>query len=213
MAVPTVSNYRPITDCWMLARSKVSYYGAYPAGFLDRARALLGVGIHDPVLHVCGGKVRDYPFRGFGPYDRTLDLSPACRPDFYHDAREPFPMPGDLPKRKRVPHTPGYWPAILADPPYTEDDADHYTPGAGKLPTARRILINGLHAVATGGRVGILHYVAPRPPKEVHGSPIKFVACVTVFVGFENRPRLYSVYEKLSPVEAARSTGDEDEEG
>ena len=33
--------YRPITDLWFLARPKVKYYGAYPNGFLERARALL----------------------------------------------------------------------------------------------------------------------------------------------------------------------------
>lgn len=36
-------SYRPITDFWILARPKVKYYGAYPSGFLERARALVGV--------------------------------------------------------------------------------------------------------------------------------------------------------------------------
>jgi hypothetical protein len=31
-------SYRPITDVWILARPKVKYYGAYPNGFLERAR-------------------------------------------------------------------------------------------------------------------------------------------------------------------------------
>lgn len=71
-----MSNYRPITDLWFLGRPKVKYWGAYPNGFLERARALLGVTPHDAVLHVCGGKARDYPAkpRGFGPNDETLDL-------------------------------------------------------------------------------------------------------------------------------------------
>lgn len=62
-------SYRPITDVWILARPKVKYYGAYPNGFLERARALLGVSPFDPVLHVCGGSAREYPAkpRGFGP--------------------------------------------------------------------------------------------------------------------------------------------------
>ena len=45
-------SYRPITDVWILARSKVPYYGAYPAGFLHRARTLLGVDAVGAVLHV-----------------------------------------------------------------------------------------------------------------------------------------------------------------
>ena len=69
-------SYRPICDTWILARSKVKYYGAYPAGFLERARSQLGVHINDPVLHVCSGKVKDYPYAGgFGPNDKTVDIA------------------------------------------------------------------------------------------------------------------------------------------
>lgn len=186
-------SYRPITDTWMLARSKVKFYGAYPAGFLERARALLGLHIDDPVLHVCGGEVRKYPYRGgFGKNDRTLDLDPKLKPDFLQDAREPFPK---VPEHifngfgKKA----DYWPAVLADPPYTEDDAAKYTPGALVLPSPRLLLANGLKAVPIGGKVGILHYVAPRPPTK---DAAKFIACVTVFVGYDNRPRVFSVYER-----------------
>ena len=70
------NNYRPFTDVWILARSKVKYFGAYPAGFLQRARdlLLLGAGSSRAVLHVCSGRVRDYPYQGFGPWDITMDL-------------------------------------------------------------------------------------------------------------------------------------------
>ena len=188
-------NYRPICDTWWLARSKlkpgpngerISLYGAYPAGFLERARALLGVNIEDPVLHVCGGLVRYYPYKGFGRNDKTLDLNPDVWPDYCQDAREPYPMCPTAP----------FWGAVLADPPYSPEDADRYEAhglkGArGVLPSPRKILENSLRVVAPGGRVGILHYVAPRPPREV-----KFVASVSVLVGYENRVRLFSVYER-----------------
>src|SRR3954462_8336525 len=86
-------SYRPITDFWILARPKVAYYGAYPNGFLERARALLGVTPFDPVLHVCGGKARDYPAkpRGVGPSDRPLDLDAALRPDYLQAATDSLP--------------------------------------------------------------------------------------------------------------------------
>jgi len=42
---------------------------------------LFGVGPNDAVLHVCGGKVRDYPFRGLGKYDRTLAPGADVLPD------------------------------------------------------------------------------------------------------------------------------------
>lgn len=202
-------SYRPITDVWIPGRPKVKgIYGAYPAGFVERARALLGVGINDPVLHVCAGKVREYPLsaaagrpmayphRALGPNDRTLDLDPNVDPDFCQDARKPFPL---LPRLERTARGSivfkrrGLWPAILCDPPYTEEDATHYHVGAKVLPKARTLLLNGLDAVRIGGRVGILHYVAPQPPKD----RAKFVALVLVFVGYENRGRLFSVYERL----------------
>lgn len=178
-----MSSYRPICDVWILARSKVPYYGAYPAGFLARARALIGCKLSDPVLHVCGGMVRKYPFKGFGRNDRTLDMDPKLKPNFKQDAREP------LPKRSGR----FMWAGILSDPPYTDDDADKYLPGKKYLPTARVILRNALKVVPVGGKVGILHYHAPRPDK----TRAKFIACVAVVVGYENRVRLFSVYERI----------------
>lgn len=189
-------SYRPICDTWLLARSKTKYYGAYPAGFLGRARDLLGVGLEDSVLHVCGGKVRDYPYRGLGVNDRTLDLDPACNPDFLQDCMDPlpknepdwFPNEGD---RQYWLEKCGGWGAVLIDRPYTAEDADHYVPGATKLPNINLLLKNSLGVVRPGGRVGVLDYFIPRPPKTA-----RFIACVGVIVGFGNRGRFYCVFER-----------------
>lgn len=180
-------SYRPITDTWFLARAKlkggVKYYGAYLGGFPERARALLGAPLDDPVLHVCGGMAKLYPYkRGFGPLDMTLDLDPATEPDFLQDARHPFP---------KNPHGCDEWGAILIDPPYSEIDAAHYAPGADKYPSPNLLVKNALDAVLPGGRVGIIHYILPSPPK---GSV--FVAAIGVMCGFNNRIRVYSVFEK-----------------
>ena len=202
-----MSNYRPIQDyiylpqmplldTWSLVRGKFRdgnpYYGAYPAGFLERARALLGVQIDWPVLHVCGGRSRDYiyPTRAFGPNDRTLDLNPELEPDYLQDARDPLP-----------PCPPEGWPAILADPPYSEADAEHYEYArAERYPAPCKLLRNCLDAVRPGGRVGFLHYVAPSPPTVKQcGYEVKLVALASVFVGYNNRIRLLSVYERVRP--------------
>jgi hypothetical protein len=175
-----VMSYRPITDVWILARSKVKYYGAYPAGFLHRARALLGVGPEGTVLHVCAGRVRDYPYSGMGPNDFTLDLDPATQPDFLRDAREYLPVP------------PGLWDAILIDRPYTRDDAAHYTPGTDMLPDANPLLKNALQAVPLGHKVGMLDYVWPHP-----GKLGKEVAVVAVGTGRNNRARWFTVFERI----------------
>lgn len=183
-----MSNYRPICDVWILARPKVKYYGAYPSGFLSRARELLGVSISEPVLHVCGGHARKYPFRGFGPHDKTLDLRRDIEADFKQDAREPLPaFEPHFEKHLNVP-----WPAIIADPPYTLDDANEYGM-VSVFPDPARLLKNCIEAVRVGGRVGFLHYIWPRPPKNARS-----VACVGVVVGFGNRMRCYSVFERTS---------------
>jgi hypothetical protein len=176
-------SYRPIADTWFLARPKLKgggkYYGAYLGGFPERGRALLAATIEEPVLHVCGGCAKLYPYGGgFGPNDKTLDLDPLVQPDFIQDAREPYPA--------------GFK-AVLADPPYSETDADKYAPGREKYPAPGRILRLGLDAVPPGGRVGILHYLLPQPPKGV-----RFVACITLVAGFNNRGRFFSVFEKSS---------------
>jgi hypothetical protein len=173
--------YRPVTDVWFLARAKlkrgVKYYGASLGGFPERARALLGVSINDPVLHVCGGMARFYPYvAGFGPNDKTLDLDPMVIPDFLQDARDPLPA--------------GFK-AMLIDPPYSEDDAAHYGPGAKAYPSPGKLVANALAALEPGQRAGIIHYMLPKCPPGA-----RFVAAVGVLCGFNNRIRVYSVFER-----------------
>ena len=175
-------SYRPITDFWFLARAKLKggkkYYGAYLGGFPERARALLGVSIKEPVLHVCGGMAKLYPYKGgFGPNDKTLDLNSFCEPDYLQDARLPLPTGFD---------------AILIDPPYSPQDAEHYSVagGAAVYPTPNQLVKNALNALNIGQRVGIIHYALPA----AHGA--RFVACVAIACGFNNRLRCYSVFEK-----------------
>ena len=184
-------SYRPICDVWILARSKVPYYGAFPAGFLHRARALLGVGPDEAVLHICAGKVRDYPYKGLGKFDATLDLDPECRPDFLQDARDPLPE-GPL----NTVHWDGTpvkgWEAILIDRPYTHDDAAKYAPGADTFPAINDLLKRALQAVPIGHRVGVIDYMWPHP-----GKIGKEVAVIAIGTGRNNRARWFTVFERL----------------
>ena len=89
--------YRPLGDLWLLTRCKysdgVKRYGGYLGGFPERARWLIGCPLDVPLLHVCGGKARYYPYKGgFGPKDRTLDLDQSVNPDLLQDAEEPIPQ-------------------------------------------------------------------------------------------------------------------------
>jgi hypothetical protein len=174
-------SYRPITDMWILARAKLKgekkYYGAYLGGFPERARALLGVTINDPVLHVCGGMAKHYLYRGgFGPNDKTLDIDTATEPDYLQNALDPLPT--------------GFS-AMLLDPPYSVEDADNYNCGRIVYPSPSKLVDNAMKSLNVGQRVGIIHYVIPKPP-----SNSKFVAVVGVVCGFNNRIRSYSVFEK-----------------
>jgi hypothetical protein len=184
-------SYRPITDMWILARAKLTggkkYYGAYLGGFPERARALLGCKITEPVLHVCGGMAKFYPYsRGFGPNDKTLDLDPKCEPDFVQDAREPWPFAPVVANGQTQ-----AWGGALIDPPYSEEDAARYEVGREVYPKPNLLLKRAFEVLPKGGRVGIIHYMVPSPP-----DPSVFVAVVGVMCGFNNRVRVYSVFEK-----------------
>lgn len=178
--------FRPITDVWILARSKVKYFGAYPAGFLSRARDLLGTGIGDQVLHVCAGKVREYPYRGFGEYDITMDLDSKLA-DIYGDARNRDDYQRAIEKHPQIQ-------GVLADPPYTTDFAGKYAPGPLFFPTADEIVKHSIEILPVGGRVGILSLHWPRYPK----TKARQIAVVAVYVGNGNLGRTFAVYERTA---------------
>jgi hypothetical protein len=179
-------SFRPITDDWILARSKVKYFGAYPAGFLSRARDLLGVGINDQVLHVCAGKVRKYPYRGFGPYDVTMDLDAKLRPNIVGDARDPRAYATAIQDFPQIQ-------AVLADPPYTPEFAKMYRPGAACFVTAGTIVKNSIDILPIGGRVGVLSLYWPRYPKKI----ARQIYVGAVYTGNGNLGRTFAVFERI----------------
>jgi hypothetical protein len=165
----------------------VKYFGAYPAGFLSRARDLLGVGINDQVLHVCAGKVRKYPYRGLGQYDVTMDLDEKLRPDIVGDARDPRAYETairDFPQIK----------AVLADPPYTPEFAKQYRPGADCFPTCHKIVKNSIAILPIGGRVGVLSLYWPHYPKKL----ARQVYVGAVWTGNGNLGRTFAVFERIA---------------
>lgn len=197
-----MSNYRPITDVWILARAKLKggrkFYGSYLGGFPERARVLLGVRLNEPILHVCGGMAKHYPYaRGFGKRDQTLDIDPKTKPDFLQDARDKFPqyLKEDFTKPPVVKYDKeeARFKAYLIDPPYSEDDADRYACGSEVYPKPNLLVKNAINALPIGGRVGIIHYMWPAGPKNS-----KEVAAIAVGCGRNNRARWFIVYEKIT---------------
>lgn len=189
-------SYRPVSDTYILARAKlkggVKYYGAYLGGFPERARRAIGARLDLPLLHVCGGMARLYPYKGgFGPNDRTLDLDPETKPDYLQNALDPWPefapCPAHSPKGCHC--TP--WAGVLIDPPYSEADAENYRVGAKNYPSPSKLLERAFEVLPEGGKVGIIHYFVPRPPKDAI-----FTFFASVICGFNNKVRAFSVFEK-----------------
>jgi hypothetical protein len=183
-------SYRPITDVWILARSKVKFYGAYPAGFLQRARDLIGCRADDVVLHVCAGKVREYPYSGVGEHDITMDLDPSTNPDYIADACEQASwrwIHGRTPIGVEIA-------GVLADPSYSDAEQLNYAECThGKRPTPQLIVAYAIDILPVGGRVGVLSYEWPRYPK----ATARQVALVSVYVGNGNAGRTFAVYERI----------------
>lgn len=193
-------SYRPLMDQWFCTRAKllggVKYYGSYPGGFPERARVLLCANMNDPVLHVCGGFSNLYPYYGgYGANDARLDLSRLTKPEYIGDVRDPAAYPkAPYPVVMKDMEAGWAWRAMIADPPYSLQDATRYNPGSDKYPKPRLILRNMLLSVEPGCKVGILDYVSPRPPADI---PVRLVAKITIAMPFDNRDRTFTVYEKL----------------
>lgn len=89
------------------------YYGGYPHGYLKRIAALFPD--KSKILHVFSGKVD----QGAMPGD-TVDLDEEMEPTFVDDAQSLASVPVEK------------YDLVLADPPYSVEDADHYKPSMVK---------------------------------------------------------------------------------
>jgi hypothetical protein len=95
---------------WFLGNSwavKSGYYGGYPHGYLRRVKALFPDKAN--VLHLFSGMVDTTEFFG-----DTVDIRPEMKPTYLCDAHTLTGVPVDR------------YDLILADPPYSAEDADHY---------------------------------------------------------------------------------------
>lgn len=203
---PIIDSTPTMNDAWILARSKVKYYGAYPSGFLKRARRQLVGGDPEKIIwHIPGGMAREYNgtkggilLEGFGKNDKTIDLNPACKPDFFMDVRNIdlhfkemasgrffFIASGRQIEAKRPD-------AIIIDRPYTLKDADHYPPGADKFPQLSKLIKDCLEIVKPGCFVGAIDYEWPQL-----GKNYREVFLHPVLTGRGNKIRLFSGWEKL----------------
>ena len=132
---------------WIMGNSyqvESKYYGGYPHGYLKRVKALFPE--KEKILHVFSGKVD----LGALPGD-TVDIDDSLNPTYLDDAQSLSSVPVEK------------YDLILADPPYSVEDAEHYQPTMVKRNKVMRAL--GEKA-AQGTHVVWLDQVLPMYKKE-----------------------------------------------
>lgn len=99
-----------LVGTWVMGnnyRVKSSYYGGYPPTYLRRIKALFPDKLH--ALHLFSGKVDLAEFPGV-----TVDSNASTEPDIIDDAH----------RLEKVPIED--FDLVMADPPYSVEDCDHY---------------------------------------------------------------------------------------
>lgn len=149
-------------------------FGRYPKGFLEHVLAmrLLGDVRRDDILHVCSGTL--------GPDEKwTVDIRPEARPRVVADGC-------------RLPFRDESFPAVMLDPPYSDQYARNLYRTANPRPSW--LLREAARVCQPNGRIGILHVAVPFAPP---GCQLVKVYGVSTGVGF--RIRAFTVYEKDQP--------------
>jgi hypothetical protein len=173
-----------VVGTWIMGndyRVKSGYYGGYPAGYLKRIAALFPD--RKRVLHVFSGKVD----LGAMPGD-TVDSNPAMQPTFVADAH-------DLSAVALAEYD-----LVLADPPYSIEDAERYQTTMVKRNVVMRSLAAGM---ATDARVVWLDQVLPMYRKDEW--------CIEAVIGMvkstNHRFRVTTIFRRLGPSLSVDSVG------
>lgn len=124
-------------------RVKTGYHGGYPPTYLRRVKALFPD--KRRVLHLFSGKVDLDAFPG-----DTVDINPSLAPTYVDDAQ----------RLENVPLA--EYDLVLADPPYTDEDACRY----GTTPIKRNLVMQALTGLRPGAHVVWLDMTKPMYRKD-----------------------------------------------
>jgi len=149
---------------------KSGYYGGYPAGYLKRIKALFPD--KRKPLHLFSGRVDQSVMPG-----DTVDLDPDATPTFLDDAQT----------LERVPLRD--YDLILADPPYSVEDAEHYQPTMVK----RNKVMRALSGVTPGTHVVWLDQVLPMYRKDTW----RIIGVIGMVKSTNHRFRVVTIFERL----------------
>lgn len=162
-----------VCGTWIMGndyRVKSGYFGGYPAGYLKRVKALFPD--KKSPLHLFSGKVDQSALPG-----DTVDLDPDLEPTYLDDAQSLEMVP------LRV------YDLILADPPYSVEDAEHYKPTMVK----RNKVMKALERCRAGTHIVWLDQVLPMYRKD----KFCFEACIGMVKSTNHRFRVVSIFRKL----------------
>lgn len=141
-----VSEDGRIVGTWIMGNNykvKSGYYGGYPHGYLARVRAMFPD--KSNALHVFSGRVDQSAWPG-----DTVDLNETLEPTYIDDAQSLDSVPLQN------------YDIILADPPYSIEDAEHYQPTMVK----RNKVMKALARCKAGTHVVWLDQVLPMYRKD-----------------------------------------------
>jgi hypothetical protein len=165
-----------IVGTWIMGndyRVKSAYYGGYPAGYLRRIRALFPD--KRRVLHLFSGKVDLAALPG-----DTVDINPALAPTYLDDAQTLTRVPLE------------HYDLILADPPYSIEDAERYQTTMIK----RNVVLRALQRVSAGTHVVWLDQVLPMYRKDAFAID----AVIGMVKSTNHRFRVVTIFRRLGAV-------------
>jgi hypothetical protein len=161
-----------IVGTWIMGndyRVKSGYYGGYPAGYLRRIKALFPD--KRRVLHLFSGRTDVSVLPG-----DTVDVNPALTPTFIDDAQSLENVPLDR------------YDLVLADPPYSVEDAEHY----GTSMVKRNRVMRSLQRLASGAHVVWLDQVLPMYKKDAFALE----ACIGMQKSTNHRFRMVNIWRR-----------------
>jgi hypothetical protein len=164
-----------VVGTWIMGndyRVKSEYYGGYPAGYLKRIHSLFPD--KRRILHLFSGKVDLAALPG-----DTVDINPDLSPTFVDDAQ----------RLERVPL--GEYDLVLADPPYSENDAERY----GTTMVKRNVVLSALRGLSSGTHVVWLDQVLPMYRKDA----FDIEAVIGMVKSTNHRFRLVTIFRRRDP--------------
>lgn len=172
---PMTATERWLYGVWMIGNdyhNKADYYGEYPPSYLKRIYSLFPDIKNDEILHLFSGSLGDEE-KG-----DKFDINPSLNPTFVGNAEN---LSKIVTKKYKL---------ILADPPYTQEDAEHYgTP----MVSRNKVVKECVEIMEKGSFLVWLDQAYPMFSKEV----LQLVGTIGIIRSTNHRFRFSLIWEKI----------------